>query len=264
MRPTDETSGGAAPLDALLPPEMAAPGRGGRRPEVRHGRHHDLHARGPRRRLHRARRDLRDHRAGRSRRGPLGRPPRPGRRGIQRRPHPRRGRRGRALHREQPHRHGVGERSRVHVGAPAQLAHRLRRELRRGRSARPRSSISAGTHRGRRRRVRGDRARDRACQGPARLRAGGGARRALQCAGLPGRLADALRPHDGGPHAGHRAADQRLRGGGLRALRRQHVLRSAGPADHPPGPAVRRRGRRAGPLRQTLSWSAFLGRNLLP
>ena len=81
----------------------------------------------------------------------------------------------------------------------------------------------------------------------SRLRPGDRARRPLQRARVPRRVALLQRPHDDRQGAGGRAAGRRVRGGRLRAQRREHVL----PADRAVREGLRLRRRahgHAGPL----------------
>ena len=100
--------------------------------------------------------------------------------------------------------------------------------------------------------------RDRRGEDEPRLRSGRRARRALQRARVPRRLAHLQRTHRDGQDPRGRAADRRLRRRRVRAQRREHVL-------HPDRPA---RARTTLTLQgievEHLSWSAFFVDNLLP
>ena len=152
-----------------------AQGCGRRRRQGRHARARRLRPRRSRRRLHRAGSGFRDDRRERRRRRPLRRPPAARRARVHPRPDPRDRRRGGALHREQPHRHGVGGPKREQRQPAPELGARLRGQLRRRvRDRAPRVPLEAVHIR--RRAGRRHRAHHRVDEDGSRLRAGDRAR----------------------------------------------------------------------------------------
>ena len=127
----------------------------------------------------------------------------------------------------------------------------------------PRRGRGAVRVRGRLR--RGGGARDGDDQGRLRPAAGLRPRHPLQRPRLPRGLAHVLRADDDRPDPGHRPADRRVRGDGLRALGREHVLHPGRDA-HPGGRAGERSGRRStrSPADYAaLDWAGLVG-NLVP